>query len=96
MLNLWHKLTGRPPYTKEPALALPVVAIFRGTVDTFLDAIVILSAGVLVLVYLLFDILKPYPARKLETLDGGWGVMLDDFVAGLYAFLFTILLKYLW
>jgi len=55
MLNLWHKLTGKPPYSKEPALALPVVAIFRGTVDTFLDALVILSAGVLVLVYLIFD-----------------------------------------
>ena len=55
MLNLWNKLRGKPPYTKEPALALPVVAIFRGTVDTFLDAIVILSAGVLVLVYLIFD-----------------------------------------
>jgi len=55
MLNLWHKLRGKPPYTKEPALALPVVAIFRGTVDTFLDAIVILSAGILVLVYLVFD-----------------------------------------
>jgi cytochrome c oxidase subunit 1 len=56
MLNLWHKLTGKPPYSKEPALALPVVAIFRGTVDTFLDAIVILGAGVLVLVYLLADV----------------------------------------
>ena len=55
MLNLWHKLRGKLPYTKEPALALPVVAIFRGTVDTFLDAIVILSAGILVLVYLVFD-----------------------------------------
>ena len=55
MLNLWHKLTGKPPYSKEPALALPVVAIFRGTVDTFLDAIVILGAGVLVLVFLLAD-----------------------------------------
>ena len=55
MLNLWHKLTGKPPYSKEPALALPVVAIFRGTVDTFLDAIVILTAGILVLVYLVFD-----------------------------------------
>jgi len=55
MFNLWHKLTGRPPYTKEPALALPVVAIFRGTVDTFLDALVILAAGILVLVYLVAD-----------------------------------------
>ncbi|MDD4504902.1 MAG: cbb3-type cytochrome c oxidase subunit I [Sulfurospirillaceae bacterium] len=55
MMNLWYKLTGRQPYSKEPALSLPVVAIFRGTVDTFLDALVILTAGVLVLVYLLFD-----------------------------------------
>ncbi len=55
MLNLWNKLRGKQPYSKEPALALPVVAIFRGTVDTFLDAIVILGAGILVLVYLVFD-----------------------------------------
>ena len=55
MLNLIHKLTGRPPYTKEPALSLPVVAIFRGTVDTFLDALVILGAGILVLIYLIAD-----------------------------------------
>jgi cytochrome c oxidase subunit 1 len=56
MLNLWHKITGKPPYSKEPALSLPVVAIFRGTVDTFLDALVILGAGILVLVYLLADL----------------------------------------
>ena len=56
LMNLIHKLTGKPPYSKEPALSLPVVAIFRGTVDTFLDAIVILGAGVLVLVYLLSDL----------------------------------------
>ncbi len=55
MLNLINKLRGKPPYTKEPALSLPVVAIFRGTVDTFLDALVILGAGILVLVYLIAD-----------------------------------------
>ena len=52
MLNLINKLRGKEPYTKEPALSLPVVAIFRGTVDTFLDALVILGAGILVLIYL--------------------------------------------
>jgi cytochrome c oxidase subunit 1 len=55
ILNLFNKLRGKQPYSKEPALALPVVAIFRGTVDTFLDAVVILGAGLLVLVYLIFD-----------------------------------------
>lgn len=33
----------------------------------------------------IFDIVKPYPARKLESLHGGLGIMLDDVVAGVYA-----------
>ncbi len=33
----------------------------------------------------LFDIVKPFPARRAERLPRGWGVMADDLVAGLYA-----------
>lgn len=33
----------------------------------------------------LFDILKPFPLRRLERLPGGWGIMLDDALAGIYA-----------
>ncbi len=32
-----------------------------------------------------FDIVKPYPARKFESLHGGLGIMADDVVAGVYA-----------
>jgi phosphatidylglycerophosphatase A len=32
-----------------------------------------------------FDIVKPYPARRLESLHGGLGIMADDVVAGAYA-----------
>lgn len=32
-----------------------------------------------------FDVLKLPPADRLEHLPGGWGIMLDDVVAGLYA-----------
>lgn len=32
-----------------------------------------------------FDIVKPYPARRLESLHGGLGIMADDIVAGVYA-----------
>ena len=38
--------------------------------------------------FLLFrasDIIKPYPANKLEQLHGGVGVMADDLMAGIYA-----------
>jgi len=32
-----------------------------------------------------FDIWKPFPARQLEHLPGGWGIMADDWMAGIYA-----------
>ena len=31
-----------------------------------------------------FDIVKPPPARRLERLPGGWGIVLDDVAAGVY------------
>jgi phosphatidylglycerophosphatase A len=44
-------------------------------------------AGVIVafILFRLFDILKPYPIRKLEALPAGFGVMSDDALAGVYA-----------
>ena len=33
----------------------------------------------------IFDIVKPYPARRFESLHGGLGIMADDVVAGVYA-----------
>ncbi len=33
----------------------------------------------------LFDIVKPYPAGRLERLRGGLGIMADDVMAGIYA-----------
>jgi phosphatidylglycerophosphatase A len=32
-----------------------------------------------------FDIWKPFPARQAESLHGGWGIMADDWIAGIYA-----------
>ena len=36
------------------------------------------------LLFRVFDIIKPYPARWCEQLSRGWGIMMDDVVAGLY------------
>lgn len=33
----------------------------------------------------IFDIAKPFPCRRLEQLPGGWGIMADDWMAGVYA-----------
>jgi phosphatidylglycerophosphatase A len=36
-------------------------------------------------VFRLFDISKPFPCRRLEKLPLGWGIMADDWMAGIYA-----------
>jgi phosphatidylglycerophosphatase A len=37
------------------------------------------------LLFRLFDIIKPFPIRRLERVPGGWGIMLDDLAAGICA-----------
>jgi|Deesub1362B_J571_1020462.scaffolds.fasta_scaffold00006_266 phosphatidylglycerophosphatase A len=37
------------------------------------------------LLFRLFDILKPFPIKKVEVFPSGWGIMLDDILAALYA-----------
>ncbi len=41
-----------------------------------------------------FDIIKPPPIRRLEKLPGGWGIMADDVLAGVYANIVLRLLIY--
>jgi phosphatidylglycerophosphatase A len=31
-----------------------------------------------------FDVLKPWPARQSQSLPGGWGITVDDFLAAIY------------
>ena len=48
------------------------------------------------LLFRIFDVLKPEPAASLERLPGGWGIMLDDVVAGAYANIGTRGILFLW
>lgn len=43
----------------------------------------------------LFDITKPFPIRRIESLPEGWGIVFDDVGAGLYAWGVASLLR-LW
>ena len=37
------------------------------------------------LLFRFLDIVKPFFIRRMEELNGGWGVMMDDILAGVYA-----------
>ena len=51
------------------------------------------TVGVLMAAFVLFrlfDVWKPFPARESQSLAGGLGVMIDDLIAGLYALLLLL------
>jgi len=44
----------------------------------------------------LFDIVKPWPIRKLEKLPKGWGILADDLLAGVFAAIVLLIVIFLW
>jgi phosphatidylglycerophosphatase A len=43
------------------------------------------TAALAFVIFRVFDVVKPFPARRLEDLPGGLGIMCDDLMAGAYA-----------
>jgi phosphatidylglycerophosphatase A len=45
------------------------------------------------MLFRIFDVVKPFPAGRLQSLRGGVGVMIDDLFAGLYALIVLLVLR---
>ena len=64
-----------------------------------LIGVVGLGIGGLVAAFFLFrffDIAKPFPVGRSQRLPGGWGVVIDDVLAGIYTRIALILLSLIW
>jgi phosphatidylglycerophosphatase A len=48
------------------------------------------------LLFRIFDIAKPFPVGRSQRLPGGWGIVIDDFLAGLYTRAALVLLALAW
>ena len=48
------------------------------------------------LLFRFFDIVKPFPIRRLEKVPLGFGIVLDDLAAGFYASLVLVILDIWW
>ena len=56
------------------------------------------TAGIIAASFILWrilDIIKPPPARNLERLKGGMGIMIDDVISGIYTLIIMHLVVYL-
>ena len=70
----------------DPQIA--VIDEVSGQHLTYLLSFTLLNWKYLLLGFILFrvfDIWKPFPARQAESLPGGWGIMTDDWIAAIYA-----------
>jgi phosphatidylglycerophosphatase A len=74
---------GRPIVIDEVLGMLVVLFILPKEVGFYLAAFIL---------FRFFDIVKPPPSRQMESLPAGWGVMMDDLLAGIYGFLVMRLL----
>jgi phosphatidylglycerophosphatase A len=53
--------------------------------------------GVAFVAFRVMDIVKPWPARGLQRVPGGWGILIDDLFAGVYALVVVqVVFRYLW
>ncbi len=78
--NKFEKIYGKDPgiFTLDEIVGTWISLLF---IPKTLLAILIVF-----FVWRLFDIIKPFPARTFEKkLKGGWGIMLDDIVSGIYS-----------
>ncbi|HEX5603978.1 MAG TPA: phosphatidylglycerophosphatase A [Pyrinomonadaceae bacterium] len=88
-----EQLSGRkdPGKVVVDEVAGQFIALFPFTLFTNWSTLAVIVSFIL---FRFFDIVKPYPANRLQELNGGAGVMLDDLVAGVYgAVIVSILLK---
>jgi len=85
-----EKLSGKkdPGKVVIDEVAGQLVALTTMPMDVEMWWTIILAFGL----FRLFDIIKPYPARRLESLHGGLGIVADDLVAGVYAALVVALM----
>ncbi len=61
-----------------PLLFLPAEVLLRTDTALFTIAFAFIAFRVM-------DIVKPWPANGLQRIPGGWGILIDDIVAGVYA-----------
>jgi phosphatidylglycerophosphatase A len=78
METCWGKEPSRVVVDEMVGVWIPLLAVSDGNIYYALAAFIL---------FRVFDIFKPLGIRKMEAIEGGWGIMLDDILAGMYSLL---------
>lgn len=82
----------------------PVIACVDETVGQWLSLAPVASAAICpwweiilsLALFRFFDIYKPLGIRSMEKLPGGFGMMADDILAGIYSAVILLIINYFW
>lgn len=80
-------------YYGEDASCIVIDEIVGMQVTLVLSPVTLKAGLVGYFLFRVFDIAKPFPVSRSQRLPGGWGVVVDDVLAGLYALAVTVLLR---
>lgn len=79
--QIWGKDPSRVVVDEMVGVWIPLLVVPEGNLWYVLASFVL---------FRLFDIFKPLGIRKMESLKGGVGVMMDDILAGIYSLILLI------
>ena len=79
----WKKDPGQVVADETAGQAVTLLMIPGAMFETTQSTILVLIGAFLL--FRAFDILKPWPAGAMQGIRGGWGILLDDWIAGLMA-----------
>ena len=85
-------ITERYSAQKDPSVIVIDEWVGQWIALLFLPKSLLLGLVTFIL-FRLFDIWKPFPIKTLDKMPSGWGIMLDDALAGFYALLVLSVLR---
>lgn len=77
----YEELSGK----KDPQAVVVDEVLGQWLTLAFATKLSVYSLGLGFLLFRVFDIVKPFPVRRIERLPGGLGIVADDLGAGVYA-----------
>jgi phosphatidylglycerophosphatase A len=97
LVGVWGAdLVARREAREDPGLVV-VDEIVGMWISLFCVPLSLKTAAAAFLLFRVMDVVKPFPARRLEDLHGGWGIVADDVMAGIYANLvLQVILRFGW
>ena len=83
LIGIWSSGIVEKEYGKDPRIVVIDEFVGQWIALLFLPRSVWIYAAGFIL-FRILDIIKPFPANKVENISGGTGIMLDDLIAAVY------------